>query len=208
AARPAATRPAPAPERTESGNSVSRNNGGTAAAERATTGTIAAGTTIDLTSNARVCTNTHKVGERFTATVADAVTGSNGATIPAGATATVEVTNLDRSEHARDKISMDFRVVSLTFGGRSYSVDAPTQSADISRVRGQSNDKRKVVGGAVIGAIAGQVLGKDTKGTVIGAATGAAAGAAAAAATANFEGCLNDGARMTVRLSESAQVRM
>jgi outer membrane lipoprotein SlyB len=87
-------------------------------------------------------------------------------------------------------------------------VDAPTQSADISRVRGQSNDKRKVVGGAVIGAIAGQVLGKDTKGTVIGAATGAAAGAAAAAATANFEGCLNDGARMTVRLSESAQVRM
>ena len=210
--RPAAPRPAPRPAeptRTASGNTVTPNAGG-GSSERGGTGAIAAGTTLALTSNAKVCTNTNRVGDRFTASLSEAVTGSNGATIPAGATATVEITNLDRSENVRDKIRMDFRVVSVSFGGRTYAVDAETQSADVSRVRNQpaGKDRQKVIGGAIVGAIAGQVLGKDTKGTVIGAATGAAAGAAAAAATANYEGCLNDGARLTVRLSDAVQVRI
>lgn len=225
--RPAAPRPAPrpttttnrpapapaptpsAPTRTASGNTVT-SNGGSGAGERTGTGTIPSGTELSLTSNSRVCTNTHKVGDRFTATVSDAVTGANGARVPSGATATVEITKLDRSENVRDKIEMGFRVVSLTFGGRSYAVDATTESADVSRVRNQpaSKDRQKVIGGAVAGAIVGQILGKDTKGTVIGAATGAAAGAAAAATTANYEGCLNDGARIAIRLTEGVQIRL
>ena len=58
----------------------------------------------------------------------------------------------------------------------------------------------------MIGAIAGQVLGKDTKGTVIGAATGAAAGTAVAMATGNYEGCINEGGVIAIRLTESARV--
>ena len=198
APRPSTPAPAPTtPTRTASGNTVTPSTGG-------------AGTQLSLTSTSRVCTNTHKVGDRFTATVSDAVTGANGARVPAGATATVEVTKLDRSENVRDKIEMGFRVVALTFGGRTYAVDAATESADVSRVRNQpaSKDRQKVIGGAVIGAIAGQVIGKDTKGTIIGAATGAAAGAATAAATANYEGCLNDGARIAIRLTDAVQVRL
>jgi hypothetical protein len=216
--RPATTRPAPAapapapaaPTRTASGNTVTPTTGGAGNSERSGTGSIPSGTTLALTSNSRVCTNTHKVGDRFTATVSDAVAGANGARVPSGATATVEVTKVDRSENVRDKIEMGFRVVALTFGGRTYAVDATTESADVSRVRNQpaSKDRQKVIGGAVIGAIAGQVIGKDTKGTIIGAATGAAAGAATAAATANYEGCLNDGARLAVRLTDGVQVRM
>ncbi len=208
--RPRPTPSAPAaetPRTTASGNTVT---GGSGAGERSGVGTIASGTTLSLASNSKVCTNTNRVGDRFTATVTDAVTGSNGATIPAGATATVEITDLDRSENVRDKIQMGFRVVSVTFGGRSYTVAATTESADVSRVRNQpaSKDRQKVIGGAVIGAIAGQVLGKDTKGTIIGAAAGAAAGAGAAAATANYEGCLNDGARISIRLTDATQVRI
>jgi hypothetical protein len=202
--------PAPTPPRTTaSGNTVTPNAGG-GAAERTGTGAIPAGTTLALRSNSKVCTNTNKVGERFTATLASAVTGSNGATIPAGAQATVEITQLKRSENANDKIQMGFRVVSITFGGRTYALEATTESAEIDRVRNQpaSKDRQKVIGGAIAGAIAGQVLGKNTKGTVIGAAAGAAAGAATAAATANYEGCLNDGGDLTVRLNEATQVRM
>jgi hypothetical protein len=181
-----------------------------AAAERGGVGTVPAGSTLLLTSNRRVCTNTNQVGDRFTASLADAVTGSNGATIPAGATATVEVTELDRSENVNDKIRMSFRVVSVNYGGRTYAVDAATESADVTRVRNQpaSKDRQKVIGGAIAGAIAGRILGKDTKGAVIGAATGAAVGAGAAAATANFEGCLNDGASLRVRLTDAVQVRI
>jgi len=220
---PAPRRPAPrpAPARRPEPRPVASNDaaearereaaGATrAAAERGGVGSIPAGTTLQLASNRRVCTNTNQVGDRFTASLTDAVTGTNGATIPAGATATVEVTELDRSENVNDKIRMSFRVVSVNYGGRSYALDATTESADVTRVRNQpaAKDRQKVIGGAIAGAIAGRILGKDTRGTVIGAATGAAAGAGVAAATANYEGCLNDGAALRVRLTDAVQVRL
>lgn len=200
-------RPAPAPTTgtTSSGNTVTRTSGGS---ERAV-GTIAAGSTLNLASNSRVCTNTNRVGQRFSATVSETVTGSNGATIPAGATATIEITELKRSENANDNVVMGFRVVSVSFGGKTYQVAATTSYARVEKVRNQPKDKdvQKVVGGAAVGAIIGQVLGKSTKATVIGAATGAAAGTAAAAATANYEGCVPSGGRITVSLDSPVQVQ-
>ncbi len=210
APKPAAPKPsappaaAPAPTTTASGNKITEGSG----TEAKAMGTIAAGTRMVLTSNQKVCTNTNKVGDRFTATIAESVTGSNGAVIPAGATAVVRITELKRSENANDDIRVGLDVVSVSFGGKSYAVSARTAQADIARVRSSSteNDAKKVIGGAVIGAIAGQILGKDTKGTVIGAASGAAAGTAAAAATANFEGCLNEGARISIVLNDATTV--
>lgn len=199
--------PAPASSTTASGNTVTRNTGG--GAERAV-GMISAGSTLNLASNSRVCTNTNRVGQRFTATVSEPVSGSNGARIPAGATATIEITELKRSENANDNVVMGFRVVSVSFGGRTYPVSATTNYARVEKIRNEPKNKdvQKVVGGAAVGAIIGQVLGKSTKGTVIGAAAGAAAGTAAAAATANYEGCVPDGGRITVSLDSSVQVQV
>jgi len=194
------------PTVTSSGNTVTRTNAGTAAR----VGTIPAGATLNLASGSKVCTNTNKVGERFRATVTDAVVGSNGAVIPAGATANVEVTELKRSENANDNVVMGFRVVSVSFGGHTYPVSATTSYAQVSKVKNQpkGKDVQKVIGGAAIGAIAGQILGKSTKATVIGGAVGAAAGAGAAAATANYEGCVNSGGRITATLNSSTQVNI
>jgi hypothetical protein len=194
------------PTVTSSGNTVTRTNAGTAAR----VGTIPAGATLNLASGSKVCTNTNKVGERFSATVTDAVVGSNGAVIPAGATANVEVTELKRSENANDNVVMGFRVVSVSFGGHTYPVSATTSYAQVSKVKNQpkGKDVQKVVGGAAIGAIAGQILGRSTKATVIGGAVGAAAGAGAAAATANYEGCVNSGGRITATLNSSTQVNI
>jgi hypothetical protein len=196
----------PTTSTTESGNTVTRTAGGT---ERAV-GSIAAGSTVNLTSNSRVCTNTNRVGQHFTATVSESVTGSNGATIPAGATATVEITELKRSENANDNVVMGLRVLSFSFGGKTYPVAATTSYARVEKIRNQPKNKdvQKVVGGAAIGAIIGQVLGKSTKGTVIGAAAGAAAGTAAAAATANYEGCVPDGGRITISIDSPVQVQV
>ena len=60
---------------------------------------------------------------------------------------------------------------------------------------------QKVAVGAAAGAIAGKILGKSTKATVIGGAAGAAAGAAVAAGTANYQGCINEGSRITISLT-------
>ena len=203
---PTTTTRRPTTSVTSSGNTVTRTGAGSAAR----VGTIPAGATLNLASGSKVCTNTNKVGDRFNASVSDAVVGSNGAVIPAGATATVEVTELKRSENANDNVVMGFRVVSVNFGGHTYPVSATTSYAQVSKVKNQpkGKDVQKVVGGAAIGAIAGQILGKSTKATVIGGAVGAAAGAGAAAATANYEGCVNSGGRITATLNSSTQVNI
>lgn len=182
----------------------------TSGANAGKVGTIAAGSTLNLSSGSTICTNTSKVGQHFTATLTDAVTGSNGAVIPAGATADVEVTELKRSENANDNVVMGFRVASVRFGGHTYPVSATTSYAQVTKVRNEpkSKDVQKVVGGAAIGAIAGQILGHSTKATVIGAAVGGAAGAGAAAATANYEGCVNSGGRITATLNSATQVNI
>ena len=196
------------PTTTASGNTVTHPSTG-ASNSGGSVGTIAAGTTLSLTPTANVCTNTSKVGDRVTMTTQNPVTGSNGATIPAGSTVTLTVTNLKRSENSNDAIVMEFAVNSVNVGGKSYPLDASIESAPITRVRNQpkSKDAQKVAIGAGIGAIAGQILGKNTKSTVIGGAVGAAAGAAAAAATANYEGCINSTSTVTIKLNSSAQVR-
>ena len=204
------TRPAPAPPRvstTSSGNTVTRTPG--AGAERAF-GTVSAGSSLNLASNSRVCTNTNHVGERFTATVSEPVEGSNGARIPAGATANIEITELKRSENTNDNVVMGFRVVSVSFGGKTYPVSATTNYARVEKIRNEpkSKDVQKVIGGAAVGAIIGSIVGHSTKGTVIGAAAGAAAGTAAAAATANFEGCVPSGGRITISLDSPLQVQV
>ena len=202
---PKSTTPSRPSNTTASGNTVS--SGGSNAG--GSVGTIAAGTTINLAANQRVCTNTHKVGDTFTARVSEAVTGSNGATIPAGASATVRITELKRSENANDNVVMGFAVSSVTYGGRTYNIDSDVTYAKVDKVRNQpkSKDAQKVIGGAAVGAILGQAIGKDTKGTVIGGAIGAAAGTAAAAATANYEGCVPEGGQITIKLNSGAQVR-
>ena len=211
-----ATRPKPTPkpagpEVTASGNTVTRNTGAAATnAGGGSVGTIPSGTSLALKSNARVCTNTYTVGQTFTASLANAVSGSNGATIPAGADVTLEVTTLKRSENVNDKIVMEFAVKSVSFGGKTYPVSGTVASADVERVRNQpkSKDAQKVATGAVVGAIAGQIFGKSTKSTIIGAAAGAAAGGAVAGATSNYEGCVPEGGAIAVDLSAPLQVRV
>jgi hypothetical protein len=210
APKPAASKPT-GPEVTASGNTVTRNSGTSAAAAGGgAVGTIPSGTDLALRSNSRVCTNTYTVGQTFTASLANAVSGSNGATIPAGADVTLEVTQLKRSENVNDKIVMEFAVRSVSFGGKTYPVTGTVSSADVQRVRNQpkNKDAQKVATGAVVGAIAGQIFGKNTKSTIIGAAAGAAAGAGAAAATSNYEGCVPDGGAIAVELSAPLQVRV
>jgi hypothetical protein len=167
------------------------------------TGTISSGTSLTLASGSKVCTNTNKIGDRFNATLSESVSGTNGVSLPAGSTVSIEITELKRSVDSKSNIVMGFRVVSITANGRTYTPEAEVVSASIDRVRAQDrgDDAKKVATGAAVGAVVGQVLGRNTKGTLIGAAVGAAAGAAAASSTSDYEGCVNQGASIAVRLT-------
>ncbi|HEY2164479.1 MAG TPA: hypothetical protein VGH04_10835, partial [Gemmatimonadaceae bacterium] len=150
-ARPSTPKPGAAAT-TPSGNTETRNRAGSEAARAGgAVGTIAAGTTLNLHSGDKVCTNTNAVGDHVTATLDGAVSGTNGATIPSGATVNMTVTQLKRSENSNDPIVIQFAVNSVTFGGKTYPLDASVQSASIDRVRDESKGKdvQKVAVGAV-----------------------------------------------------------
>jgi hypothetical protein len=194
-----------APATTSNGNTVSE---GTTGSEHGI-GTIATGSEISLYSGQRVCTNTYAVGDRFTASVAESVQGSNGVSIPAGATAVIELTSLKRSENANDNIQMEFTVRSIAFNGKTYPVSSTVTAAQVEKVRNgdASNDAKKVATGAVVGAVLGQIFGHHTKSTVIGAAGGAAAGAIVAGATGKYDGCVPNGGRISLKLNQAMVVQ-
>jgi glycine zipper 2TM protein len=206
--RPTTPRPSTstkAPSTTKSGNTV-------ATAPRGSEGRVAsigAGTTISLTSGSRVCTNTHKPGDKFTATVANTVQGSNGAVIPAGSKAVVQVTSVEKSSNVGDPARLGLLVQSVQIDGKTYPIDATITNVatETERTATKGDDAKKVIGGAIAGAVIGQILGKDTKSTVIGAATGAAAGTAIAMGTGDHAGCIPTGGNITVRLNSAAQIQ-
>jgi hypothetical protein len=196
------------------GTTTGVSGGAIAGAGVATTaplvGYIPAGATMTLRSDGRVCTNTHRVGDKVTATVTTPVAGSNGASIPTGATAALMVTHMKRSENASEPVVIELVLQAIAFEGFAYPASGSIASADVERVRStkRSKDVQKVIGGAVAGAIAGQVLGKDTRATVIGAAAGAAAGTGVAAATANYDACIPAGGTIRVGLPNAVRVRV
>jgi len=194
---------APAPAaKTPAGNTVSKGPGAAAAK----TGVVSAGTTINLSAGEKVCTNSHKAGDRFIATVREPVTGSNGVTIPAGSKATIRVVRMERSSNVNDKAKMVFAVENISINGTTYPIQSDITFAQVNAEQRSGKDAQKVAIGAAIGAGIGQILGKDTKSTVIGAATGAAAGTAVAMGTANYEGCIPLGGRMTISLTAPATI--
>ena len=163
---------------------------------------ISAGTAMTLSVGSRVCTS-NRVGDKFVATLNEPVTGSNGAVIPAGTRAVVEVVSVTPASDGTDaRIVFRVRTMSTDQGPLAPVGDAvPQDSLERVRIDGGS-DAKKVAAGAIAGALIGQMIGKDTKGTVIGAATGAAAGTIAARGGAKYDGCLPQGGNVRLVLAE------
>jgi len=184
---PAPSAPAPAP---------------TPAPSAASSRMIAAGTTMSLSVGSRVCTS-NRVGDKFVATLTEPVIGSNGASIPAGTRAVIEVASVTPASDGGDpRIVFRVRTISTDQGPVTPVGDAVPQDT-LEKVRvGGGSDAKKVAAGVIAGAIIGQMIGKDTRGTVIGAATGGAAGTIAARRGAKYDGCLPQGGNVRLVLAE------
>lgn len=174
-------------------------------------GTIDAGASLVVKPAARVCTSTHKAGDRFTATLGDAVVGSNGAVIPAGSVVVLRVVESQRTDKNRPEAALSFDVISVRIGDESYAVDGTvTPTAPMERVGTESaGDQAKTTAkGAAIGAIAGQVLGRNTKSTVIGAVIGGVAGAMTASGSNQYDGCLKTDGTLTIALGKPLKIKV
>ena len=211
AAKPSTPRPRPRPTPVASRPTPRPEPEAPAPAPAPRTGTIGAGTQVAMSSGNRVCTGSSRPGDKFVATLTSAAVGSNGAVIPAGSKAVVEVASATSGTDNADP-SLLFRVRSIeTPSGAVYTVNGDvTPQGEYEKVRAEENSKKsdakKVIGGAIAGAILGQMMGKDTKATVIGAAAGAAAGTVAARATAKYESCLPAGSTLTLTINDPVRV--
>ena len=168
---------------------------------------IGSGTGIGVTSGSKVCSSSNLPGDKIVATVNSAVTGANGALIPAGATVVLEVASASSGANG-DAAQLTFRVRAVEINGKDYPVAADvTSDAALQKQKVQGTDpnadKKKVIGGAIAGAILGQMIGHSAKGTVIGAATGAAAGAVVAKSSGEkWEACLPAGSQLRITLNQ------
>lgn len=205
--RPAPRRDTPVPTPTpRAPEPVERESPAPAPAPAPAAAGFAAGTRFALTTHDRVCTVSGRPGDKITATLRDAVHGSGGAVIPAGATLVLEVASVEPGEPPESG-RITFRVRSLDVNETAHqargsgTVQGDLQRAQVPRVN--ASDRRKVITGAVAGAILGRVLGGDTRGAVIGAAAGGAAGAVKARSDQSFEGCLPAGSPVPIVLDEA-----
>jgi hypothetical protein len=177
---------------------------------RVVTSTVPMGTSMSLTLNETLSTERNKVGDAFTATLQHNITDAGGNVIvPAGATVRGRLTQVEPSGHvgATGIIKLAFEAVS--FGGRSYPLDATVVRANPQRQNRTTTQEQaaKVAAGAAAGAVLGRVLGKDTRSTLKGAAVGAAAGTAIAMGTADVDVILPAGSEMVIRLDTPIEVR-
>jgi hypothetical protein len=168
------------------------------------------GTSMSLSLNQTLSTETNRVGDTFTATLQHAITdGSGNVVVPAGATIRGRLTQVEKSGHvgATGIIKLAFEAVS--FGGSSYPLDATVVRANPQRQNRTTVQEQaaKVAAGAAAGAVLGRVLGRDTKATIRGAAVGAAAGTAIAMGTADVDVVLLQGSEMVIRLDSPIEIR-
>jgi len=171
--------------------------------------TAGIGTTITLALNEMLSTETNQPGDAFTATVQSPVLDAQGnVVIPAGAIVRGQVTQVQKSGRVGETAVLNLAFSSVSFGGKSYALDASVQSANPERKSRESTGEQvgKAAAGAAAGAILGRILGKDTKSTVKGAVIGAAAGTAIAMGTADVDAVLPAGSTMVIRVDSPVTV--
>ncbi len=198
---PAPARSAPAPTRAPAPAPVRPGS--------VSAGSLSAGAVLNVAAGARVCTNTHKVGDRFAAMTTAEIKGTGAMVIPAGTEVTMEVVESARGNNGTENVRLAFRPVSITIRNRAIPLVADvTQVARLEYARVQTTGVQagKVATGAAVGAIAGQILGKNTKSTVAGAAIGAAAGGVVAAGTTDYTGCLPANGAIAITLKDQLRV--
>jgi hypothetical protein len=197
AAKPPAAKPAPKPAAEPP-------------APRVVTMVVPTGTTFAVHLDETLATDQNQAGDPFSATLADPIVDLNGQVLlPAGATVRGRVTAAEKSDRVGDTAVITLAFESVSFGGKSYPMQASVVEANPERKTRTTKTQSagKVAAGAAAGAVIGQVLGKNTKSTVTGAVVGAAAGTAIALGTADVDAVLPSGSRMVIRLDAPVEVQ-
>jgi hypothetical protein len=166
--------------------------------------TIPAGSTIHVTLNNGITTQTANVGDAWSGTVEQALVVDGRNIIPAGSPASGTVTVATTAQKG-DRATLDLGLSSVTIRDRSYRLHGSTEAIIAGSTRARNLG---AIGAATAaGAVIGHAITGTGKGTVIGAIVGGGAATGAVYKTKGYQVELKPGTSLTFTTSEALAVR-
>ena len=167
--------------------------------------TLPEGTTLELSLQSAVASDTSQLEDAVRAELREAVVVDGATVLPAGTELAGVVTGVERSGRVQGRARVAYRFDSISNAGQTYDVTTAPVSHLAPATKGE--DATKIAVGAGAGAAIGALLGGGD-GAVKGAAIGGAAGTGTVLATRGEEVRLGPGARVSTRLTAPVTVRV
>lgn len=166
--------------------------------------TVPDNTTLDVTLNTALASDSSRVEERVRGTIASPVIVDGTTVIPAGSALTGHVTHVDDSGKVKGRAELAFQFTRLTAGAVTYDID--TKPIYYVAESTKKDDAVKIGVGTAAGAVIGAIAG-GKKGAAIGSAVGAGAGTGVVLATEGKEIRLAEGRKLKVSLTNPLTIR-
>jgi hypothetical protein len=167
--------------------------------------TIPSGTTLRLSLQSAVASDTSRVEQPVRATLRSPVSVNGQVVVPAGSEVGGVVTEAEESGRVKGRARVAMRFNSLHAAGESYDIRTSGYAQEAAATKKQ--DAEKIAIGAGAGAALGAILGGGS-GAAKGAAIGGAGGTGVVLATKGKEVRLGPGAAITTRLTAPLTVRV
>jgi hypothetical protein len=167
--------------------------------------TLPAGTTLRLTLQSAIASDTSQVEDVVRAELSQPVVEDGVTVLPAGTAVAGNVTDAVRSGRVKGRARLAYRFNSLIHDKERYEIATAPLSHEADATKGE--DATKIAVGAGAGAAIGALLGGGD-GAAKGAAIGGAGGTGAVLATRGEEVRLGSGANVTTRLTAPLTLRI
>jgi hypothetical protein len=166
--------------------------------------TVPDNTVLNVTLGTALASDTSRVEESVTGSLASPVEVDGETVIPSGATVTGYVTNAKESGNVKGRAQLGLRFTRLQTGSVTYDID--TRPLSYVADDNKKDDAIKIGVGAAAGAVIGAITG-GKKGAAIGTAVGAGGGTAVVLATDGDEIRLAQGRSLKVSLTNPLTIR-
>jgi hypothetical protein len=166
--------------------------------------TVPDNTALDVTLDSSHASDTSRVEERVTGTLASPVEIDGITAIPAGAKVTGHLTAVKESGKVKGRAELGLQFTRLQTGSVTYDIDTRPMSWVAESTK--KDDAIKIGAGAAAGAVIGAITGGG-KGAAIGSAIGAGGGTAVVLATDGQEIRLAAGRKLKVSLTNPLTIR-
>jgi hypothetical protein len=166
---------------------------------------IPAGTTLRLTLQSAVASDSSQVEDTVRAELRQPVSVEGERVLPAGTEVVGTVTDVQRSGRVKGRAQIAYRFNSLRTAGERYDIRTSPLSHTAAATKGE--DAKKIGIGAGAGAALGAILGGGD-GAAKGAAIGGAGGTGVVLATRGKEVHVGPGAEVNTKLTAPLTVRV